>query len=179
MAYACISRSFDCRQRNGHKPDHYQVRTHNEMGSSMTNISQKSNSTGYMHSSVVGHLTFASDQLWFWRHMITQYDMGTVSTSLSAYTLATLHEVSIIAQASGSQCDSTAHAGDRLDGCREGSEAESLALPLELLLVLTLNLTECTMVRRVCLARVLLLSTYHRTSLSLCITLLPWTSVLV
>lgn len=52
-----------------------------------------------------------------------QYLMGTASTFLSAYTLATLHEVSIIAQASAFQFGSIPHAGHRLVGDREVSEA--------------------------------------------------------
>ena len=64
--------------------------------------------------------------------MITQYAMGTASTFLSAYTLATLHQVSTVAQAPAFQLWSIAHAGHRLVGDREWSEAEWLALPSEL-----------------------------------------------
>jgi hypothetical protein len=68
--------------------------------------------------------------------------MGTASTFLSAYTLATLHQVSTVAQAPAFQLWSIAHAGHRLVGGREVSEAESLALPLKM----TLISTECIQV---------------------------------
>jgi hypothetical protein len=81
---------------------------------------------------LLGHLFFASDQPWFWKHMLIQYVMGTASAFLPAYTLATLHEVSIIVRASAFQSGSIAHAGCRLVGGRGRSDAESLALSLEL-----------------------------------------------
>ena len=86
---------------------------------------------------LLGHLIFALDQSWFWKHMIIQCVMGTASTFLPAYTLATLHEVSIDTQAPAFQRGSTAHAGHRLVGGREEFEVDSLALPLELPLVWT------------------------------------------
>lgn len=86
---------------------------------------------------LLGNLIFASEQPWFWKHMIAQYVMGTASTFLSAYTLATLHEVSTIARAAAFHFGSTAHAGCRLVGGREVSKAEALALPLKMALIST------------------------------------------
>ena len=86
---------------------------------------------------LLGHLLFASDQPWFWKHMLIQCVMGTASTFLPAYTLATLHEVSIVGQASTFQLGSTANAGRRLVGGREGFEAGSSAPPWKLAFILT------------------------------------------
>jgi hypothetical protein len=49
---------------------------------------------------LTGHLAFAFDQPWFWKHILAQSFMGTIATILSAYTLLTLHEVSLFAQSS-------------------------------------------------------------------------------
>lgn len=89
--------------------------------------------------------------------------MGTASTFLPAYTLATLHEVSVFAQVSAVQFGSTANAGRRLVGGREGSEAELSAPHSKLAFILMKEVVD----RCVCLTWVPLLLPYHRTSLSL------------
>ena len=77
---------------------------------------------------LLGHLMFASDHQWFWKHILVQFAMGTASTFLPAYTLATLHEVSITAQLSKISHETIAHAGRRLVGGRAGSDMEAEAL---------------------------------------------------
>ena len=77
---------------------------------------------------LLGHLMFASDHQWFWKHILVQFAMGTASTFLPAYTLATLHEVSITAQSSLITLEKIAHAGRRLVGGRARSDMEAGAL---------------------------------------------------
>jgi hypothetical protein len=43
---------------------------------------------------LLGHITFAADNPWFWKHLGSQFAMGMASPFLSAYALVTLHHVS-------------------------------------------------------------------------------------
>lgn len=75
----------------------------------------------------LGHLTFALDQPWFWKHIPIQFAWGTASMFLSAYTLATLHEVRI--SVSSSDFGQLLML-ERLAGAREGSQMGTVALHL-------------------------------------------------